>query len=73
MIVCFCAASNERDVQQALDAGARSLCEIGDRCSAGLDCGLCHETLLTMLRRRSCHGETRGHSLSTARSAGSGF
>jgi len=66
MVVCFCAETRERDVERALDAGARSLCQIGVRCGAGRDCGLCHETLLSMLNRRSCHEEAAAASLPPA-------
>ena len=54
MVVCVCAESREKDIEKALDAGACSLDEIGDRCGAGRDCGLCHEALLAMLGRGAC-------------------
>jgi bacterioferritin-associated ferredoxin len=54
MIVCLCTGSSERDIERALEAGAESLSEIGDSCRAGLGCGLCHSTLLSILDRRSC-------------------
>jgi bacterioferritin-associated ferredoxin len=66
MVVCFCAATKERDVERALEEGARSLCQIGDRCGAGRDCGLCHETLIAMLSRRSCHEDAGTTSLAPA-------
>ncbi len=54
MVVCLCAGSRDRDIERAVEAGARSLSEIGDFCRAGLDCGGCHSTLLEILDRRSC-------------------
>jgi bacterioferritin-associated ferredoxin len=56
MIVCLCAGSSDRDVNHALEAGARSLSAIGDACRAGLDCGSCHPVLLAILDRRLCEG-----------------
>jgi bacterioferritin-associated ferredoxin len=66
MVVCFCAETKEQDVESALDAGAASLCQIENRCGAGRDCGMCHETLLAMLTRRSCHQGASAARLSPA-------
>ncbi len=53
MVVCLCAGSSDRDIERAVEAGARNLSEIGDLCRAGLDCGGCRPTLLGILHRRS--------------------
>ena len=50
MVVCLCAGSKDRDIENAVEAGARSIPEIGDYCRAGLDCGGCHPTLLRILQ-----------------------
>ncbi len=54
MVVCLCAGSSDRDIERAVEAGARSLSDIGDLCRAGLDCGVCRSTLLGILHGRSC-------------------
>lgn len=54
MIVCLCTGSSERDIQRAVDGGARSLSDIGEACRAGLDCGGCRTALLGILQRGSC-------------------
>jgi len=54
MIVCLCAGSRERDIERAVEAGARNLSEIGGYCRAGLGCGGCRSALLGILHRRSC-------------------
>ena len=53
MVVCLCAGSSDRDIERAVEAGARSLSEIGDFCRAGLDCGGCRSTLVGILHRQS--------------------
>ena len=63
MVVCVCAGLNERQVEAALDSGATTLDQIGERCGAGLDCGGCHDTLEEMLCRRSCADCPERHSL----------
>ena len=54
MVVCLCTGSSDWDIQRAVEAGARSLSEIGNLCRAGLDCGGCQSTLLGILERGSC-------------------
>ena len=49
MYVCFCAAVSSATVVQAIDAGARTVEEVGDRCGAGTMCGGCHDTIRTVL------------------------
>lgn len=49
MYVCSCAAVPETDVHECIRAGARSVEELGDRCSAGTGCGSCHDRLAVLL------------------------
>ena len=53
MIVCQCRVVSERTVQGAVDAGARSVEEIGERCAAGTDCAGCHPELERLLCERA--------------------
>lgn len=53
MIVCHCRAVNERAVERAIDAGARSVEEVGARCGAGTHCGGCHPELERLLSERA--------------------
>jgi len=52
MIVCNCRAASDRDVKQAIEAGARCLSEL-ERCGIGGDCGSCADMLRDMIRRSS--------------------
>jgi bacterioferritin-associated ferredoxin len=48
VIVCICRGATERQVQNAIDAGASSLREL-QRCGIGDECGSCHVSLRAML------------------------
>ena len=48
MIVCICRGASERQVQNAIDAGASSLRDL-QRCGIGDQCGSCHVSLRAML------------------------
>lgn len=41
MMLCHCRAVTDREVREAIAAGARDPYEIEDRCGAGGDCGSC--------------------------------
>lgn len=41
MIVCHCSVVNHRDIEAAVDGGARSVSEVGAVCGAGSHCGGC--------------------------------
>jgi bacterioferritin-associated ferredoxin len=43
MIVCLCKAATDRDIDEAIDGGARSVDEVGEACGAGTSCGSCRE------------------------------
>ena len=48
MIVCICRGASDRTINQAVDAGARSVRDL-QRCGIGDECGSCHNALRTML------------------------
>ena len=48
MIVCLCRNKSERDVHNAIHAGASTLRDL-QRCGIGTDCGSCHGMLRQML------------------------
>ena len=52
MFVCLCVPTRERDVDQVIDDGARSVEEIGERCGAGTGCGSCRGELRERLAQR---------------------
>ena len=45
MVLCVCQAVTDREVDDAIRAGARSLDEIAARCGAGDNCGCCREAI----------------------------
>jgi bacterioferritin-associated ferredoxin len=44
-LVCLCEGVSERKVRRAIEQGAGTLAEIGERCGAGTSCLSCHPTL----------------------------
>jgi len=50
VIICICEGKNERDVNRAIDSGAKSLRDL-QRCGIGGQCGSCHNSLRGMLAR----------------------
>ena len=49
MFVCHCRALTDREIGEAIAAGARDLDEIGRRCGAGMTCGGCCPLLEELL------------------------
>jgi bacterioferritin-associated ferredoxin len=49
MYVCHCRAVSDRVVRAAVEAGDRTIEELGRTCGAGTDCGGCHELLAELL------------------------
>ena len=45
MVLCICQSVTDREVDAAIQEGARSLDELAVRCGAGSDCGCCREAL----------------------------
>ena len=53
MIVCQCHVVSDRAIGRAIDHGARTVEEIGDRCAAGTSCAGCHPELERLLCERA--------------------
>lgn len=49
MIVCHCEVVSDRQIRDAVDQGARTVAEVGDRCGAGTRCGSCRPTIDVLL------------------------
>ena len=49
MYVCGCRAVTDREVHEAVQAGARSAAEVADRCGAGSRCGNCVDLVLAVV------------------------
>ena len=45
MVLCICRAVTDREVDAAVDAGARSVDAVGACCGAGTDCGACRDAI----------------------------
>jgi len=53
MYVCVCNAVTERDIAEAVDAGARSLCDLSASLGVGTCCGQCEPMAEALLTSRS--------------------
>jgi bacterioferritin-associated ferredoxin len=49
MIVCICAGVDDRELQEHIEGGARSLADLERKCGAGGDCGSCRDMLCDAL------------------------
>ena len=49
MYVCGCRAVTDREVHDAVQAGARSAAEVAERCGAGSRCGNCVDLVLAVV------------------------
>lgn len=49
MIVCFCVASTDRDIAEAMTRGAHTVDQVGACCGAGTGCGTCRAFIQEML------------------------
>lgn len=45
VLVCLCHPTSDRDLDNVIDEGARTVQEIGQRCGAGTGCGGCVDEL----------------------------
>jgi len=52
MIVCVCKAVRDRELDQELERGARSVAELCRRTGAGTGCGICVSSLKERVERR---------------------
>ena len=53
MYVCHCRAVNDRTVRAAIDAGARTVEDVGRMCDAGTQCRACHPEIERLLSERA--------------------
>jgi bacterioferritin-associated ferredoxin len=58
MLVCLCHPANERDIDECIRDGARSVEDIGEMCGAGTGCGACREELRERLERSGICGDS---------------
>ena len=49
MILCSCKAVNDQAIKAAIDAGARSVEDVAERCKAGSRCGGCRPAIQEIL------------------------
>jgi len=59
LIVCICEGLSERAITERIDAGDRSVTDLGRSCGAGADCGSCSTQLRQMLDRRLADASRR--------------
>lgn len=57
MIVCLCKGICENELQSVCDDDVGTVREVGRRCGAGTDCGMCRADIHSMLRRHESEGE----------------
>ena len=50
MIVCHCTGKTDRQIRQAVEAGARSCSEVARRCDAGSVCGGCTPLIESLMQ-----------------------
>jgi bacterioferritin-associated ferredoxin len=55
MILCICQAVTDREIDAAINAGARSLADVSRACGAGGDCGCCRRVIEQWIDR-ACAG-----------------
>ena len=62
MFVCLCHVTTDSEIRNAIDHGAASVDEIGERCGAGTGCGGCRPMIHDMLEAagRVCDRERDG-------------
>jgi bacterioferritin-associated ferredoxin len=49
MYVCVCRAVTDKQVEAAIEAGARTVQDVTKACCAGDDCGACHQVIEGMI------------------------
>lgn len=57
VMVCHCNRVSDTEVIAAIDAGADSVEEVGERCGAGTCCGCCQPTIEVLLLKHARRGE----------------
>lgn len=56
MYVCVCLAVTDEEVSTAIEGGARTVDDVTRACSAGGDCGACHEMIASMIGEAAADG-----------------
>jgi bacterioferritin-associated ferredoxin len=51
VIVCLCKGVSDRDIRAAVRQGSASVREVGERCRAGTDCGLCRVDIRELIQK----------------------
>lgn len=51
MILCLCHGVSDRTVKRHVAEGAQTMSEVGRRCRAGTDCGMCRKDLYKLVKR----------------------
>jgi bacterioferritin-associated ferredoxin len=59
MILCVCKGVSDKKVQAAVDEGCRTVKQVGSKCSAGTDCGICARAIHDMLHARNARHQDR--------------
>ena len=57
MYICICKGLSQKDIQDKIDNGDRSVRELGKSCGAGTDCGTCRFKLNQMIKEESQDSE----------------
>ncbi len=52
MYVCVCNAVTDREVERAIECGAKTRAEVTRACGAGGDCGSCHHMIEEMVEAK---------------------
>jgi bacterioferritin-associated ferredoxin len=52
-LVCLCHGVTDRRVRREIDAGARTIADLAERCAAGSCCYGCHPTLDELIAERT--------------------
>jgi bacterioferritin-associated ferredoxin len=58
MYVCICRAVSDKEIKEAIDAGADTVAAVTVACCAGDDCGACHGVIQELIdeRREAARG-----------------
>lgn len=48
-MICECRSVKAKTIEKAIRAGARTVDEVGQRCGAGTECGLCRDQIVQLL------------------------
>jgi len=68
MYVCVCNGVTDREVSEAIEAGAKTRTAVTHACGAGGDCGSCHRTIDEMIASKCPSRENGGEALVAAQS-----